>query len=116
MIIEIRFRQPTKPNAGGFKTPVARVDLIVGEVKGKYVDLGTDRTADTEVLQRFTSWNREGTLQVVRYNLDISGPVYLRVRGTNNEMELEPLPDEVGENPWQDLWFYSNPIFIDVRG
>ena len=116
VIIEIRFRQPTKPNAGGFKTPVARVDLIVGEVKGKYVYLGTDRTSDTEVLQRFTSWNREGTLQVVRYNLDISGPVYLRVRGTNNETELEPLPDEVEENPWQDLWFYSNPIFIDVRG
>ena len=28
---------------------------------------------------------------------------------------LEPAPDEPGENPWHDLWFYSNPIFIEVE-
>ena len=22
--------------------------------------------------------------------------------------------DERGENPWSELWFYSNPIFIEV--
>ena len=22
--------------------------------------------------------------------------------------------DMPGENPWHDLWFYSNPIFINV--
>jgi hypothetical protein len=27
----------------------------------------------------------------------------------------EPVMDVPGENPWTDLWFYSNPIFIDVR-
>ena len=21
-------------------------------------------------------------------------------------------PDELGEDPWSDLWFYSNPVFV----
>ncbi|MDP5073200.1 MAG: hypothetical protein NWQ61_04705, partial [OM182 bacterium] len=36
-----------------------------------------------------------------------------RLRGTNGE-ELEPTLDEIGEDPWSDLWFYSNPIFVKV--
>ena len=28
---------------------------------------------------------------------------------------LEPAMDPPGENPWTDLWFYSNPIFIEVK-
>lgn len=23
--------------------------------------------------------------------------------------------DQPGEDPWSDLWFYSNPLFIDVE-
>jgi hypothetical protein len=40
--------------------------------------------------------------------------MYLRVRGTNTS-EMEPELDLRGENPWQDLWFYSNPIFVEVK-
>ena len=36
------------------------------------------------------------------------------MRGTNGS-ELEPEPDPRGEDPWSDLWFYSNPIFLDAR-
>ena len=39
---------------------------------------------------------------------------YIRVRGTNTE-DLEPLMDKPGENPWFDLWFYSNPVFIEIN-
>ena len=42
----------------------------------------------------------------------IDSDCYLRVRGTNTG-ELEPEPDPRGEDPWKDLWFYSNPIFIE---
>jgi hypothetical protein len=31
------------------------------------------------------------------------------VCGTNTE-ELEPALDPRGEDPWTDLWFYSNPV------
>jgi hypothetical protein len=39
---------------------------------------------------------------------------YLRVRGTNTT-EAEPSMDPPGEDPWTDLWFYSNPIFVEVQ-
>ena len=39
---------------------------------------------------------------------------YVRVRGTNTG-ELEPESDPRGEDPWSDLWFYSNPIFLNIR-
>ena len=42
-----------------------------------------------------------------------SGSLYLRVRGTNTT-ELEPEEDTRGEDPWTDLWCYSNPIFVEV--
>jgi hypothetical protein len=32
-----------------------------------------------------------------------------------NTESLEPEVDPPGEDPWSDLWFYSNPIFIEVR-
>ncbi|MDE0839955.1 MAG: hypothetical protein OSB41_13010, partial [Kiritimatiellae bacterium] len=37
-----------------------------------------------------------------------------RVRGTNTK-ELEPTEDAAGENPWDDLWFYTNPVFVTAR-
>jgi hypothetical protein len=55
--------------------------------------------------------------------------MYFRLRGTNlppdtpNETDAEgnPLADSlVGANTvakaWADLWFYSNPIYIQVNG
>ena len=40
--------------------------------------------------------------------------LYVRIRGTSTD-DLEPPMDGPGENPWHDLWFYSNPIFIEVE-
>ena len=37
---------------------------------------------------------------------------YVRIRGTNTQ-DAEPPMDIAGENPWSDLWFYSNPIFVE---
>lgn len=38
----------------------------------------------------------------------------MRARGSNTG-EPTPLADLKGEDPWQDLWFHSNPVFIDAR-
>jgi len=52
---------------------------------------------------------------VMSYRLEnITSNSYLRIRGTNGQ-ELEPEQDPLGEDPWSDLWFYSNPIFIEVE-
>lgn len=39
---------------------------------------------------------------------------FIRVRGTNTA-ELEPAADARGEDPWSDLWFYANPIFVSMK-
>lgn len=44
----------------------------------------------------------------------VATDMYVRVRGTNTA-DPEPLMDQPGENPWAHLWFYSNPIFIEVE-
>lgn len=44
---------------------------------------------------------------------DLRRSSYVRVRGTNTA-EMEPEDDPARENPWTDLWFYSNPIFLEV--
>jgi len=38
----------------------------------------------------------------------------VRASGINTG-EPTPLADLKGEDPWQDLWFHSNPVFIDAR-
>ena len=100
------------------KTPdVVRVDLIQGDVTGPAADRATDRNGSTHVARRFTAkdWTRDGErLSMIHTIRNVTGPVYLRVRGTNG-VELEPAPDTAGENPWSDLWFYANPVFITVE-
>lgn len=115
--IEIRFLDPTTKNHHADNPSVRRVDLISGKVGGPLSDRSTDTNATTRVVARFTSesWKPDGAYRVVTYRIEnIAADAYLRVRGTNGE-ELEPKPDPPGEDPWSDLWFYSNPIFLTVR-
>jgi len=115
--IEIRFLDPETRNHHGDNPVVLRVDLIGGKVTGRASDRNADANATTRVLARFAfrEWKRDGAYRVMTYRLDdIVDDAYLRVRGTNG-VESEPLPDPPGEDPWSDLWFYSNPIFLTVR-
>ncbi len=112
----VRLRDPSGANFGGRRVDVARVDLIEGTVSGPAVDRANDRNATTRVLRRFgpSEWVRDGErIAMVHTIRNVTGPIYLRVRGTNGA-ELEPSPDTAGEDPWSDLWFYANPIFIAV--
>ena len=49
---------------------------------------------------------------------NVRRPFYVRLRGTDGLLaapgSIEPRPDESGADPWSDLWFYANPIFVDV--
>lgn len=113
--VQIRFLDPRGQNANGDNPRVARVDLIIGKVGGEAADPHSDHNPSTHVLARFApeDWRRVGEYWMIETSLEnISEDVYLRVRGTNTE-ELEPQPDPPGENPWGDLWFYSNPVFIE---
>lgn len=115
--VTVRFLDPDTVNAHGDDPSVARVDLIVGEVTGPVADRSADTNPTTRVAARFgpSEWTREGRWRTVTHVLeDVSGPLYVRVRGTNGTEE-EPLPDPAGEDPWSDLWFYGNPVFVEVR-
>ncbi|MEZ5488949.1 MAG: phosphoesterase [Gammaproteobacteria bacterium] len=115
--VSIRFRDPNQFNNNGDYSSVSRVDLIQGEIRGAGSDRSLDRVDTTRVIARFEpdDWETEGEYREISYTLgELPVNSYLRVRGTNG-VELEPLPDPRGEDPWSDLWFYSNPVFIELR-
>ena len=113
--VTVRFRGPAGPNHNGDTPVVRRVDLIAGEVRGPSPEPDADRNPTTRVLERFEAsrWSRHGDEFVIRTTLPVTGNAYFRLRGTSTT-QLEPTMDTPGENPWTDLWFYSNPIFIAV--
>jgi hypothetical protein len=115
--IIIRVRDPAGQNFGGRSPEVARIDLIQGEVTGPAADRGLDVNPTARVVRRFTpsAWVQNGErLSMVYVLKDVRRSSYVRVRGTSGA-ELEPQPDSLGEDPWSDLWFYANPIFIAVK-
>ncbi|MEV4627289.1 phosphoesterase [Micromonospora sp. NPDC049523] len=114
--IEIKFRPLEGKNAHGDRPQVRRVDLIVGQVTGPNANLDADTNPTTRVAARFgpRDWRQQGRDYVIRYTLrGVESDMYARVRGTSTD-EAEPLADGK-ENPWDDLWFYSNPVFVQVR-
>ncbi len=115
--VTIRFLDDKGHEGKTLNPLVSRVDLIRGEVTGPVADKAVDRNPTTRVEARFTpnNWSKVGDHTVITYRIrNVTKNEYIRVRGTNTD-ELEPQPDPKGEDPWSDLWFYSNPIFISVR-
>jgi hypothetical protein len=114
--VTVRFLDPDTPNHHGDQPSVSRVDLIAGDVTGPVTDRAADTNPSTRVVARFgeDDWTTDGPYRSFTYRLeDVSSNGYVRVRGTNGA-EAEPEPDPRGEDPWADLWFYSNPIFLEV--
>jgi hypothetical protein len=112
--VTIRVRQPQVANANGDQPKLARVDLIRGTIARSARDRANDRNSTTRVERRFgpQHWRNEGDYLIIDHIIrGLAQDSYIRVRGTNTE-ELEPQPDPNGEDPWQDLWFYGNPIFL----
>ena len=115
-MVTIRARDPAAANAAGRTPQVARIDLIVGDVTGPVADRAAAANPTTRVGRRFTAadWRRDGEDIIVTHTLSgLTGDAYIRVRGTSGT-ELEPQPDPAGEDPWSDLWFYANPIFLEI--
>ncbi|WP_253911281.1 hypothetical protein [Streptomyces sp. CNQ-509] len=114
--VEIRFRPLDGENGNGDRPEVRRVDLITGGITGPSADRDADTNPTTKVVARFgpNDWRRQGKEYVIRHTLrDVDGDMYARVRGTSTD-EAEPAADGL-ESPWEDLWFYSNPVFVSVR-
>ncbi|OLF18458.1 PHP domain-containing protein [Actinophytocola xanthii] len=114
----------TLPNWAQFVPRLARVDVIQGEVTGPVGDPDTFTTPKTRVVTSFEVDPR-GERASFTYSLGrVDRPLYLRVRGTDGNRSAPgylgaavdphgPAIDVPGNaDPWVDLWFYANPIFV----
>ena len=140
--ITIKFKSPAFNNHGD--SPVVdHVDLIAGEVGKRYTpknkEYTTKRTNDTTaIVASFDAgeWEVVNGWNVVTYTVaSAEKDMYYRLRGTNQGINVPGQTDALGnpladyledggtaDNPtlnddvrcWMDLWFYSNPIFVDV--
>jgi hypothetical protein len=116
--LTIRFHVPDTPHARGDRPRVRRVDLIAGEVRGPVTDPDIDTNPTARVIGRFaeTDWILDRHAYAVKVTVPAARHgMYFRVRGTSSQ-DLEPAMNVAGENPWDDLWFYSNPVFVRVQG
>jgi hypothetical protein len=113
-------------NYAQLRPELARVDLIMGEVTGPVADRDTMTAPGTRVIKSWDVTRTTGPL-TLSHTVKIDGPCYFRLRGTDGKRNAAgpfgahvdpagPVMDVPGNaNPWEDLWFYANPIFVDVR-
>lgn len=108
MRVQLKVRQPARPNAAGQRPELRHIELIVGSAGGQ----GTPRMET----KRFgpSDWKSQGPWRSVSWELPVpQHGAFVRARGTSTS-EAVPLADPPGEDPWQDLWFYSNPVFVEI--
>lgn len=108
-----------RPNANEDVPRLARLDLIRGAVTGPAKDPDTFTAPDVRVVESFTPNGRARVAEFHYKFRDVREPFYFRLRGTDGKRSaaggLEPAADTgPNETPWNDLWFYANPIFVDV--
>ncbi|MGP3784122.1 immunoglobulin-like domain-containing protein [Paenibacillus sp. 1A_MP2] len=137
------YEKPINSGTSAGQIPVVdHVDLIAGDVTGK-AEKGTaayskDTNDSTKVLATFTSndWTTDAEgYHVITYKIKATDQdKYYRLRGTNLGMNVagetvdgEPQLDpkittadaetrfnEINDQNYRDLWFYSNPIFVSA--
>jgi len=112
------------PNWAQFIPVLKRVDVIVGTVTGPVTDRDAFVAPDTKVVKSYEV--SPGSQQVsLTYSLGrLDKPFYLRLRGTDGNRTQPglmgaavdpagPKLDVIGDaDPWGDLWFYTNPIWV----
>lgn len=116
--VVIKVRVPKGPNGGAVVPQLHHIDLIAGDILGPATDRDDMTNPTTKVVIQLqpSQAQREGDMLVFRHTFSrVDNSFYVRVRGTNTVVDA-PTLDAPDVNPWQDLWFYSNPVFIKVPG
>ncbi|MGE9807950.1 PHP domain-containing protein [Janibacter sp. G1551] len=122
--ITIRITPAQGSNWAQFVPQLAKVDLIRGAVTGPVADKDTLTAPETRVER---TWDVRGQEVIeIRQSLgrvDDRG-FYVRLRGSDGNRTQAgfyasaqdatgPAIDVVGDaDPWRDLWFYTNPVFV----
>jgi hypothetical protein len=117
--LRVRITLPKTPNFNGDRPTLRRVDVISGPVTGPAADRDTHIAPGASVVGSYdVDVTGKAEIQLTHAFRNIRAPFYVRVRGTDGNASaagsIEPRLDPVPVDPWQDLWFYSNPIFVSV--
>jgi hypothetical protein len=110
------------PNWAQFVPRLARVDVVLGAVTGPPGTPDAQRAPLTRTVESFEVGRSAGAVQL-SYRLGrVEGPLYVRLRGTDGNkcgpgpygVQTDPVGPvmDVFTDPWGDLWFYSNPMWV----
>jgi hypothetical protein len=125
--LTIRIEPARLPNWSQFVPELAKIDVIRGAVTGPAADRDQFTAPGTRVVKTYDVSGRSGSINIT-YSL---GPVddgfYVRLRGSDGNRLAPgvrgaavdpsgPVMDVVGDaDPWNDLWFYTNPMWVLPR-
>ncbi|MCX5328734.1 PHP domain-containing protein [Streptomyces sp. NBC_00140] len=112
------------PNWAGYVPKLARVDVIQGDVTGPVADQDTFTAPTAKVARSYRVDESSGVVRLSYQLGRVDRPLYVRLRGSDGNRTAVgamgaavdpagPAIDVVGDaDPWLDLWFYSNPIWV----
>jgi hypothetical protein len=104
-----------------------RVDVIRGSITGPAKDKDSFSAPTAKVVKSYEVSQKTGTFKVTYALGRLDTPFYVRLRGTDGNRTqpglggaaVDPFGPKLdatgGSDPWGDLWFYANPIFILPR-
>ncbi|MCW8375839.1 PHP domain-containing protein [Streptomyces justiciae] len=111
-------------NWAGYVPKLARVDVIQGDVTGPVADKDTFTAPTAKVVRSYEVDKSSGVVRLTYQLGRVDRPLYVRLRGSDGNRTAVgamgaavdptgPAIDVVGDaDPWLDLWFYSNPIWV----
>ncbi|MEV6604157.1 PHP domain-containing protein [Kutzneria sp. NPDC051319] len=112
------------PNWAQFVPQLARIDVITGNVTGPATDRDGFVAPTAKVAKSFEVNKSIGTVHFTYPLGKVGAAQYVRVRGTDGNRTavglrgaavdpVGPAMDVLGSaDPWKDLWFYSNPLWV----
>lgn len=117
VVVTIKIGLADKANNNGDMPVMGRVDLISGDITGPTKDRDSF-AAPAAVVKSFDIKQRSGEVTLSYTFSSVKTSFYVRIRGTDGRFSapgtIEPRLDPVPIDPWTDLWFYANPIFVNV--
>ncbi|RZS79055.1 hypothetical protein EV189_3925 [Motilibacter rhizosphaerae] len=124
--VEITIDLASRPNNNGDWPTLRRVDVIRGDVTGPATNKDGFYNPTAAVVKQFEVSQQTGQVSFSLRFKNVDRNFYVRLRGTDARRSAVgllgakvdpqgPAMDVPGVgSPWDDLWFYTNPIFVAV--